>query len=187
MDKYIETLSNAMVSLGKPSVIDYIQVIVSLISIIISTIAVIMAVKIPRTIANKQDKIALFDKRFAAYEVFLMYEAFAWQIDKLSGTENYKKQFIIVFYTSLNIEFNGIDALTKLKQLSSKLQHASFLFDNIANAELSEMFESICDFIIALEKNVNVEESKKTFINHIEVFREKHHEHILSALKTDVR
>ena len=183
MNKYVDIISDAILSLGEPNIYDYLQIITSFISVIISTIAVIIAVKIPRKIAEKQDKIALFDKRFASYEVFLTFEAFAYQIDKLSDIKNYKKQFMIIFYNNLDAEFNGIDALTILKSLSLKLQQLVFLFDNITNSEVSKMLESVCDFVIAIEKNKNVEECKNIFVNHVKVFREKHHETILSALK----
>lgn len=184
MEENFKMLINAVTALYYPDCLDYMQLVASVVSIIISAIAVIMAVRVPRKIADKQDRIALFDKRFASYEVFLTYEAFAWEIEKIEGVNNYKRQFLNTFYFGENVEFQGVEALIKLRQTSINLHHASFLFEKIAEKELAQMFESICDFIIAMERNVDVEECKNQFINIVKNFRIKHHEHIISALKT---
>lgn len=184
MEENFKMLINAISALDPPDYLDYMQLAASIISIIISAVAVIMAVRVPRKIADRQDKITLFDKRFASYEVFMIYEAFAWQIEKIEGVNNYKRKFLNTFYFGENVEFQGIEALIKLRHTSINLQHLSFLFENITEKELAQIFESMCDFIIAMEKNVNVEECKKQFINLVKTFREKHHEHIMNALKT---
>ena len=183
MEEHLKNLVNAVISLGHTSRLDYIQLIASFVSIIISAIAVIMAVRIPKKIADKQDKITLFDKRFEAYNVFLRYEAFAFQIHNIEGVENYKKQFIIAFYSNEIVEFQGMIALGKLQQLSTPLQHISFLFDNITDTELAELFSSICDFVVAMAKNVNVEECKDRFIRSVRIFELNHIEHIRTELQ----
>ena len=185
MEENLKMLTDAITALNCPNWLDYIQLVASIVSIIISAMAVIMAVRVPKKIADKQDKIALFGKRFASYEVFLIYEAFAWQVEQMEGINNYKKLFVNIFYSEENVGFHGKEALVQLKQSSITLQHASFLFKNITDEELAQLFESICDFVVAMEKNINVEECKNIFVGYVKAFREKHHEHVISALKTE--
>ena len=67
----MEELINAIQDLGKISWIEYIQLVATVISIIISGLAVYCAVKVPKKIADEQNKIALLEKRTEIYLYFV--------------------------------------------------------------------------------------------------------------------
>lgn len=181
----IENLINAITSLGKPSWLDYIQIVASIVSIIISAIALVKAIEVPTKIAHIQNNIALFDKRFAAYNEFQKYEAFSTELKNFEGVEKYKKIFITIFYEDKDVPFQAINAIYKVKQTSMFLHQMVFLFENITGTELKEILSIFLDFIIALEKNERVEELKNMYINAIDAFRKKHVNHICNVLKTE--
>lgn len=68
----LDSIANAINELGKASLFD-------IISLIISVASFIFAILIPVRIANKQDKIALFEKRLNAYlELMKLVQFSAW-------------------------------------------------------------------------------------------------------------
>ena len=67
----MEELIRVIQELGELSWMDYVQLILTIITIIISAVALIFAIRIPRKIAEEQNRIALFEKR---YNIFQFYE-----------------------------------------------------------------------------------------------------------------
>lgn len=183
MENYIDKLLETIELLGQPNWFDYLQVISSILSIIISAWAVIMAVKIPKKIAEKQDKISLFDKRFAAYDVFLRYEAFATGIVGIYDIKIYREGFMNMFFLDESSEFEGNKAIYKIVQISTPLQHMPFLFENITDSEMGVLFSSMMNFVVAISKNIDVEESKDRLVSNINTFKEKHIKSIIDTLK----
>ena len=179
----ITKLTNAISCLGQPNWLDYLQVIASIVSIIISALAVIMAVSVPKKISNRQDQISLFDKRFAAYDIFLRYEAFATGLVGFDDIKKYRESYMNMFFLDESSEFEAEKAIYKLVQISTPLQHMPFLFENITDSEMDILFSSMLDFIMAISINSEVEASKDKLVNNIKAFKEKHIKSIISTLK----
>lgn len=59
----MEDLNSTIRSLGEKGTFDYILLITTIASIIISACAVFVAIKVPKQIAEQQNKIALFEKK----------------------------------------------------------------------------------------------------------------------------
>lgn len=68
MRKSTRDITNAINNHTKPGIYEWITLVISGLSIIISTIAIFVAILIPKQIAVEQNKIALFEKRFEAYQ-----------------------------------------------------------------------------------------------------------------------
>lgn len=66
----MEDLIIAVQSLGQKDYFDYIQLLANVISIIISAVSVYVAIQVPNKIAEKQNKIALLEKRIQLYMDF---------------------------------------------------------------------------------------------------------------------
>lgn len=66
----MEELIRTIQDLNKISFINVIQIVISILSMIISGFALFYAIKVPKTIANEQNKIALLEKRTQTYLVF---------------------------------------------------------------------------------------------------------------------
>lgn len=63
----LKSVTESINALAQPRFIDWLAVILSLFSITVSGAAILFAVRV----ANKQNKIALFDKRFSAFSIII--------------------------------------------------------------------------------------------------------------------
>ena len=64
----IKKLINVISNLGQPNWLDYVQLVLTALGVGISIWAVKTAASIPKEIAYRQDKVALFDKRIRYYQ-----------------------------------------------------------------------------------------------------------------------
>ncbi len=163
-------LIDVIKSLSEPGCLDYIQMIFTVVGVIISAVALIFAIRIPRKIAYEQNKIALFEKRFQAYFAFQRLESFSNQLSRVNGIDAYRKMFNYCFYEKDDNVFNGVEALLMLQKHIIPLQHMLFLFEGVSGKELSQMVESLCDLVEALEKNRDIELHKNRYISIVQSF-----------------
>ncbi len=179
----IAELINSITCLGQPNWLDYIQVTASIISIIISALAVVMAVRIPKKIADKQDKIALFNKRFDSFSSFQKCQAFADLLKTMEDIDGYKISALHFLGDGENWAYETKNVKINLIQTSVKLQQLAFLFDNVDYKDVVMVFVSLKDFVFSLESTDNVEVLKDKFISSIDMFAEKYEKMFLYALK----
>lgn len=66
----MEELVNSIRELGNLSWLDYVQLGLTVVTIIISALALFYAIRIPKKIAEEQNRIALFEKRYEAFQLF---------------------------------------------------------------------------------------------------------------------
>ncbi|MBQ6864693.1 MAG: hypothetical protein IJO14_10710 [Clostridia bacterium] len=60
----MEELIKVIQELGKLSWMDYVQLVLTVVTIIISALALFYAIRVPKKIAEEQNRIALFEKRY---------------------------------------------------------------------------------------------------------------------------
>jgi len=186
MENYIDELLKTIEFLGQPNWLDYLQVIASVLSIIISAWAVIMAIKIPQKIANKQDKIALFNKRFSAHSILQKYVVFASLIKRFTDMTERKifiEMFLTVFFDGNKQIHESKNEIIELTNISIPLKHMPFLFENISVEEIEEMIGSLTDLIFTITGDFDIKKSKQKYIEVVEQFNAKHSEEILASLK----
>ncbi len=184
--KEIVKLTNAIACLGQPDWLDYLQAIASILSIIISAIAVIMAVRIPKKIAKKQDKIALFNKRFDSFSSLQKCQAFSDLIKTIHHIDDYRAAALYFFGNDENLPFSMHKVRANVIQVSVMLQQLSFLFDDVDYKEVGALFSTFKNFVFSLDKKQNVEDLKTKFIHTIDRFMENNKNVFLDALKTDL-
>lgn len=161
----IDSIVNSIDALAQPRFIDWLTVILSAFSIAISGAAIWFAVQVPKKIANRQDKIALFEKRYCAYSSLLTLQLFSHAIDKEFFKDDtpdehgalwdisakaglYCLQFATVFgyqprllYGQLNAE-SVSQTITILKKFETELYMLPFLF-KLTNDEKDDMVKEI--------------------------------------------
>ena len=82
-------------------------------ALITSIIAIIVTIAIPIIIAHKQNKIALFDKRFKLYEIFQKYDSYLSLI-KNNKDGSYIDMFIVVFLDGNKNDFQVGNIIPKI-------------------------------------------------------------------------
>ena len=99
--------------------------------VFMSFVAIMVAIQIPKKIADRQDKIALFEKRFEIYDILSSCSSSA-EVIKMFDKNN-EDVLQILFYVLVNDpmehrNFNRDEARIYLTNCSSKLQRSSFFF-----------------------------------------------------------
>lgn len=112
----IDSVTNSIDALARPRFIDWI-------SVVLSGLAIWFAIQVPKKIADRQDKIALFEKRYAVYETLNHCISFS-----ISIKESYDiKQIHMIFIATF-----GYDAI--IKEQSDQVIHEE-LTQYITNAK----------------------------------------------------
>lgn len=153
----MEDLIKAIQELGNLNWMDYVQLIATVISIIISACAVYYAVNIPKRIAEEQNKIALFEKRYELYIIFTKSTAFVKVIEQSSVKTKENAQHLFVNMLSGknldNISQSGLEDEAKLVlyDVVATLGQAKYLF----NLESDRSLEIFSNDLIDLFKTEN--------------------------------
>ena len=151
-------------------------------AVVASFIATFYAIRVPKKIADEQNKISLFEKRFESFSAFQRYEAFANQLKETTEINKYKKAFLTCFYESTAVSISIEDAMFRIKTLSTPLHQMIFLYDDIPVKEISDMFSCLLDLVAALQEDKNVDELKSKYINIVDEFMKKHGKKICEQL-----
>lgn len=176
MIQALQTIADNIQTASQPGWVEYWTIGISFLGVLFSVVAIIFAVRVPKIIAYRQDKISLFEKRYHAYLSFLTIKCFADSLDKeffKDGTpdtegdvwpisakiELYCLNFAAIFGyqpTLVNEEFNteGISqTITLLKKFEKDVNMLPFLFactgaeKEEMQKEISEIFEPLLVFM----------------------------------------
>ena len=151
-------------------------------AVVASFIATFCAIRVPKKIAEEQNKISLFEKRFDSFTALQRYEAFANQLKETTEINKYKKAFLTCFYESTAVSISIEDVMFRINTLSTPLHQMIFLYDDIPVKEISDMFSCLLDLVAALQEDKNVDELKSKYINIVDEFMKKHGKKICEQL-----
>ena len=93
----MEELIKAIQELGNLSWIDYVQLGLTIVTILISALALFYAIRVPKKIAEEQNKIALFDKRYEVFQLFERCVSFNKALRKSETVEEMRKDCMLLF------------------------------------------------------------------------------------------
>lgn len=150
----IDSIANNIDALAQPRFIDWLAVVLSVFSIAVSGAAILFAVRV----ADKQNKIALFEKR---YKIFQLHESCKIFSELLKSLENkndlnsndIQVLFLAVFYDiPMGEKINDFRFLrTQYIMILEQLKQSQFLFEKeielylqIIAGALQRLIESIC-------------------------------------------
>ena len=160
----LDSIANSIDALAQPRFIDWLAVVIAFFSIAISGIAV----QVPKKIAYRQDKIALFEKRYECYVVIQDLLTFADQIkicQRIFEVQAASKMYFGEAETFHDDELAAVLAL-KLNRKKVLILSGAFLFSNYDLEKLQEIVDVGIDLIMsaATESKVRAQEllSKKT-------------------------
>lgn len=147
----LQTIANNIQAASQPGWVEYLTIGISLVSVAVSGGAIWFAIRV----ADKQNKIALFEKRYAVYDILLHCISFSNSIrdnSDNSDISSIRSLFIVSFSYHPIIEDGSDKALFKectkyAMDAKDKLDTASFLFncntDTYANSIICALFDLI--------------------------------------------
>lgn len=123
------------------------------VGVVTSVVAIWYAIQVPKKIADRQDKIALFDKRLEFYNCLIKCDVFGKAISNLEDIQEIQAYFFMAFGEEVICEtgpdfFNKI--IIKLYTVQNTLKKGVFLFDFETEKWVQPLRNALND-IIALE------------------------------------
>ena len=97
MVEAIKEVSKSIVDVSQPRYLDYVQIVISIISVVVSGVAIWFAISVPKKIAENQNRISLFEKRFEFYDQLCLCISFSRMIKNIQTHEEIVKFFIATF------------------------------------------------------------------------------------------
>lgn len=143
----LQTISDNIQAASQPGWIEYLTIAISFFGVVLSVVAVIFAACVPKKIADRQDKIALFDKRIQCLKGMLTIVGLSDYINK--HTSCYRD---VILAFRIFLDFPEISDRKKhfVKNLSNYLlsfqtdaMSGEYLFDNFD----AGLVEKACDIV----------------------------------------
>ena len=164
----MEELIEVIQGLKQPGCIDYIQLGSAIVSVIASIIAVFVAIRVLKTIAENQNKIALFEKRYELFQFYRKCQSFLYAIKRDKTIEEIRNSCSTIFEIDCkNTNIKGI--LILLSKFENASYQIHFLFPKIKEEDARKLYLALYYFILQIVKSEvydinDVEDNKKDFI-----------------------
>ena len=178
----MEELIKAIQELGNLSWIDYVQLGLTIVTILISALALFYAIRVPKKIAEEQNKIALFDKRYEVFQLFERCVSFNKALQKSETEEEMRKDCMLLFDELKYEELDFKIVMKKVYTFEHTLHQMEFLFPGILENDVHELYTSLWKVLMAIIGDENVNECKKDYINTMSEFAHKYHKTIWNEL-----
>lgn len=128
-------------------------------SVIASAAAILVAIRIPGVIADRQNKIALFEKRFEVYDIVCRSIGFARMIENSVTHEEIQIYFIASFGNEMMRENYketlNRDSIRLLNQAVNAMRKGPFLFGEVMNEDLSKLSNALLRIMRTREDHPN--------------------------------
>lgn len=167
---------------------DAIDAVGGWVSAAISGVAIWFAVSVPKHIAQEQNKIALFEKRFTSYSVFLKYISFGERLREIENLNELRQVFSLNFMEQGDVS-DLKELILIIKNDEQQLMSGLFLFSDFCNGEtihdiLQGVIEVAC-LTRCKEINLSMEDKNKiiSFCDKCKTFEEKYMEKMRRQLK----
>jgi len=129
---------------------DALSACASCVGVISSFIAIIVAIQIPEKIADRQNKIALFEKRFVFYKTFCKCISFGESLDQITTREEALRLFFILLSNN-PIEMNekSFDTTLTAVQIETVdiINQGLFLFPFITTDIIEKLLNDLLDVL----------------------------------------
>jgi hypothetical protein len=170
----IKDLIFAIQSLGQKDWFDCIQLAATVASTIISAIAIRVAIRIPIQIAEKQNKIALFEKRYEFYHALMrcvMLSNGFKNAEKPISNEYFNKFIVLLINSNPNAFENDCEftitaeSIKNIIMVNDTLKCGKFLFDFEVEAYISPICDELITFVV--EKETISQENIQKYLDDI--------------------
>lgn len=174
MDRLFNEIQNAARMIATPNWADKAAILVSIIAVTISGVVAwrqMIISKKQAEIAEQQNHIALFDKRYDIYQLIQKCNHFAWLLYNFASTNEDVCKLYIVATSSIETVDKDIDGFdvdliaTQIMDFINGLNRVEFLFSNkVANYAIDLMAElqlTVTNCLV-LEKDDYIKEAKKS-------------------------
>lgn len=171
------------------AVASWASVVIAIASTIASFLAVWFAIRVPKKIAEQQNKIALFEMRYEVFEAYNSLKTFSellrWAINK----ENVQSFFLNVF-CDISFDEKNIDAIYVRKESSvlfEKLLKSEFLFDTNVSSYIKEIAHCFYQLIAISLYETDFSKVSEKILSLIELMNSKRYQSVLDEMGNDLK
>ena len=165
----MEDVVKAIEQLAEKDIVDYLLIIVP---IVVSIVAIVISI----ATAKKQNKIALFERRFRCVSQIQMIVAFGSSIDSTAKPLLITQLFDAYWGTDISLSkgtLKTIKAKSQLEKIIDDVAQAKFLFNCKYNVEPLDLVKSFHRIIIGAQGDDIPEDLINEFCSLCETFHEK--------------
>ena len=161
---------------------DAISACASWASVVVAGFAIYYAILIPKKIAQEQNKIALFEKRYEVFQLFERCFSFAKAIEKSESKDDLRKDCMILFDELKYEELNFKHVTQKVNFWEHTLHQMEFLFPNISEKDVRALYSSLWKVTLAIMGEEDINEPKNLYIDTMNEFVRKYYKTIWEEL-----
>ena len=149
-----------------------------------SVLAIIFAIRVPKKIAEEQNKIALFEKRFQCFQLLERFIKLAEYIEEVDITKDLPDTvFFIVFDFTKKEKIYSENFLAKMLEYRSTIHQMRFLFNNIDKDDIYKLYSAFHQFIGSILDEDNIPEMFNSYKESVDYFMEKYRKTIFEQLE----
>lgn len=149
---------------------DAVAAVATWVGVFASFSAIMVAIWIPKKIADRQDKIALFERRYESFqffeECFVLYKK---SVDK-SLAEVINVQCCHMLGVQKIEDLNRYDFQNKVKHFEYLLHQMEFLFPGIQEKDVSKLYNALSSYLAAILDGKDIEKNKQDYISAMNEF-----------------
>lgn len=152
-----------------------VSAVATCVGVLASFIAIWFAIRVPKKIAEEQNKIALFEKRYEFYYVLLKCKTLSNGLQNLKkpiSNKSFNKLVVLSIYSNPNIfkkdsEFEmAAESIKKIFAVNDILKSGKFLFDFDVESYVLSICDKLVDF--AVEKEAIPQENIQKYLDDIQ-------------------
>lgn len=175
----IGNIANSIDALAQPRLIDWLAVVLSFFSVVLSVVAIWFAVQIPKKIADRQDKISIFDMRMQCYRHLQKHFNFC---EVISPKKSPVEVFEWAFMDCLHKVEDNEEMLMILNEVRNSLYQIPFLFTDIEENEIDQIYISFLHLTNKILANEKFSDELQHYQEVIHNFQQKHLKNIRMSL-----
>lgn len=163
---------------------DAISAVATWAGVFASVFAIIFAIRVPKKIAEEQNKIALFEKRFHCFQLLERFIRLAGYIEDEGITKDIQDAVFFIVFDFIKKEKADLDIFAK-KMLEYKtiIYQMNFLYNNINKSDLVELYSAFHRFIKSILDEDNIPEMFNSYKESVDYFMEKYRKTIFEQLE----
>lgn len=153
--------------------------------VIASTVAILVAVRIPKIIADRQDKIALFEKRHEVYKVLGDCFAFAYLLENTDISDKMCRDVFHVTFNDnvkLNEKITWLDQMRTYSTVQNKLKMAEHLFGQEIGKEVTLLLANLLLLIQVEDEQEDPKKQQLLYIKQANKIQEEYETKIKNLL-----
>lgn len=174
MIQALQTIADNIQATSQPGWVECLSIVISSISVVVSGIAIWFAIRVPKQIAEQQNKIALFERRYDCFQFFE--ECFILYKKTIDGAENEKieKQCCHMLGVCEIKDVTKEIVEKRTGEIEYVLHQMEFLFEGMCESDVARLYKSLIAYMATIVNQEKTDKAKDDYIKVMTEFLKKY-------------